>query len=97
MQTSLTALPTVDAYCAELRRWLHGSAPSDSALDQAGVALCLSARNQDMRPEQMLVALHARGMPLADGVGCDTGVQDRRYVHAVELLMQAYFGSDARR
>jgi hypothetical protein len=49
-----------------------------------------------MLPEQMLVALHARGMPLADGIGCDKGVQDRRYVHAVELLMQAYFGSDAR-
>lgn len=96
MQTSLATLPAVDAYCAELRRWLHGKADTDSALHQAGVALCGSARARDMLPEQMLVALHARGMPLADGIGCDKGVQDRRYVHAVELLMQAYFGSDAR-
>jgi hypothetical protein len=96
MQSPRSVPKTLDAYCLALRQWIDGSADNDEALRKAGVALCMSTREPHMAPEQILVALHARGIPSAYGVTSSNSLQDRRYVHAIRLLMQTYFGLSVR-
>jgi len=89
------ASESFEAYCFALRRWLSGAVADDEALQQAGLDLCLSVREPRMSPEQMLIELHARGIPCADGVRRSRTMQDKRYVHAIALLLETYFGNSA--
>jgi hypothetical protein len=91
MQLVIPASLALDAYCVTLRSWLRETTDDDTALEQAGIALCISAREHDVPPEQLLTALHARGLTSVDGIGRSDTTGDRRYVHAVRLLMEAYF------
>ena len=87
-----------DMYCAELRRWLDTDITDESALYHAGRALCEATRLSGVPPEQILVALHARGLPRRGRAAISANSEarrERRYVYAVDLLMRTYFEAEA--
>jgi hypothetical protein len=93
----IESFSTFPAYRAELAAWLDGSAVDEVTLYRTGVHLCRELRAAGLFPEHLLMELHALGLKpdWREGPAEDAIFQDRRYTHAISLLMQSCFGEDA--
>ena len=80
----------IDSYSRELRVWLHNENADVALLYEAGLYLYREARTKGMAPEQILIMLHARGVPASSQQGTEEPYH-HRYLVAIKLLMRAYF------
>jgi hypothetical protein len=96
IEQPITTFPEFSRYRRELGHWIARDADDLDDLEAAGAALCHLARGMAIRPEEILVALHAGGPGLELAAGSDRLARERqarahRQALATNLLLRTYF------